>query len=500
MKYADYRRFDATGLAKLVADGEATPTDLLRAAIDRADAVNDRLNAVVRPMYALARARAEAADAQAGTEFTGAFAGVPFLIKDLLQDYADVPTGCGSRALRDHPAPRHSEVVRRWLEAGLLIFGKTNTPEFGSKGITEPEAHGPCRNPWNPDHTPGGSSGGSAAAVAAGIVPMAGGNDGGGSLRIPAACCGLFALKPGRGLVPSGPHHAEHLHGAATDGVLSRTVRDSSRMLDVLTARPDRGGPFLPARPERPYAEGASRTPGQLRIGLMTRSPLGTDVHTEAIAATRAAAELLTGLGHHVEEAEPEVDGRQLAEDWLDMWYVQVAATVAETRRTTGATARAFELDTRLLAAAGRATRAPAYFSGHQRWNTHNRALADFHERYDLLLTPTLAQPPVRVGELATPGWMKAGSEALLALGVAGPLARTKLWRDVVLSNLSPTPYTQLANITGRPAMSVPLHRTPEGLPLGVQFVAPLGGETTLLALATQLEAAAPWADAQPPL
>lgn len=495
MEYADYRRFDATGLAELVARGEVSPDDLLETAIARAEAVNGKLNAVVRPMYELARARA--ADAP---ELSGPFAGVPFLIKDLLHDYAGVPTGAGSRSLRDHAAQQHSEVVERWLRSGLLIFGKTNTPEFGIKGVTEPDVNGPTRNPWDLDRTPGGSSGGSAAAVAAGIVPMAGGNDGGGSLRIPAACCGLFALKPGRGLVPCGPQYAEYLHGAATDGVITRSVRDSARMLDALTERPDPGGPFLPARPERPYAEGALLTPGSLRVGFTTRSPLGTDVHPEAVAAVSAAADLLTDLGHHVEEADPGIDGRQLALDWLDMWNAQVAWSVADTRRVTGAAARDFELDTRLVAAAGRAVRAPDYFGGHHRWNTHSRVLAAFHDQYDLLLTPTLARPPVRVGELDTPGWKKVGGEILLTLGVAGRLAKTKLWQDVILANLSAVPYTQLANITGRPAMSVPLHRTPEGLPLGVQFVAPLGGETTLLALATQLESANPWADAQPPL
>ena len=494
MEYAEYRRFDATGLAELVARGDIAPGELLETAIARTEAVNGKVNAVVRPMYEVARARAK-------TELEGPFAGVPFLIKDLLQDYAGQPTGSGSRALRERPVPtRHSAAVERWLDSGVVVFGKTNTPEFGIKGVTEPEANGPTRNPWGLSHTSGGSSGGSAAAVAAGIVPVAGGNDGGGSLRIPAACCGLFALKPGRGLVPCGPLQAEYLHGAATEGVISRSVRDSARMLDVLAERPDLAGPFLVERPELPYAEGASRAPRRLRIGFSTRSPLGTEVHPEAVAAVDATAKLLAELGHEVEEAEPAVDGRQLALDFLDMWYAQVAFTYAYFQRASGASSRSFELDTRLLAAAGRATRAHHYFGSHQRWNEHTRALAAFHEDYDLLLTPSLARPPVRVGELETPGWMRAGSEALLALGVAGKLARTRLWQNVILSNLSATPFTQLANLTGRPAMSVPLHRDSEGLPLGVQFVGPLSGETTLLALATQLEAARPWADAEPPL
>ncbi|MBO2456006.1 amidase [Actinomadura violacea] len=493
MEYAEYRARDAVGLAALVTAGETTSAELLDAAIARADAVNAKINAIVRPMHDLARARAAEPPA-------GPFAGVPFLLKDLSQDYAGLPTGSGNRALREIPAAEHAEVVRRWLDAGLVVFGKTNTPEFGAKGITEPEVNGPTRNPWDLTRTPGGSSGGSAAAVAAGIVPVAGANDGGGSIRIPAACCGLFGLKPGRGLVPAGPSYAEHLHGAAVDGVVSRSVRDSAAMLDVLTASPDPGGPYLPAKPELPYAELARRAPGRLRIGFATDSPLGTDVDPQAVAAVEDAAKLLEALGHDVEPAKTGIDERRLAFDFLAMWSTQLAFTVDEIRRATGASRKAFELDTHLVAAAGRVQSAPAYFAAHERWNTYNRQLAAFHSRYDLLLTPTLARPPVRIGELDTPAPLRAIGKAALALGLAGPLTKTKQWREAVIANLAPVPYTQLANITGRPAMSVPLYRTPGGLPLGVQFVGPLGGEGALLALAAQLEAERPWAHLEPPL
>ncbi|GAA4548111.1 amidase [Amycolatopsis samaneae] len=491
MEYSEYRRFDAVGLAELVARGEVSPAELLDVAIARAEQVNGSLNAIVYPMYELARKRAAA-------ELSGPFAGVPFLLKDLKQDYAGVPTGSGSRSLRHRPASTHSATVRRWLDAGLVIFGKTATPEFGSKAITESAATGATRNPWHLGHTPGGSSGGSAAAVAAGVVPVAGASDGGGSIRIPAACCGIFGLKPGRGLVPCGPDSAESLHGAATDGVLSRSVRDTAAMLDVLTRRPDPGGPYLAAVPETPYAELARREPGKLRIGYTTYSPLGTEVHPEAVAAVDDAAALLTKLGHDVEPADPGTDGAQLARDFLTMWCASSAATIAEIQRTTGAPDRDFELDTRLLAAAAMATRAPEYVAAHQRWNTHTRALAAFHENYDLLLTPALARPPVRIGELDTPRPLRYVGELLLRLGLAGPLAKTKAWHNTVIANLAPVPFTQLANLTGRPAMSVPLHRTATGLPLGVQFVGGLGSEPVLLALATQLEAEQPWADAEP--
>ncbi|MFJ4380871.1 amidase [Streptomyces albidoflavus] len=492
MEYAEYRAHDAVGLAALVAGGEVSAAELLEVAVARAEAVDGKLNAVVRPMHDLARERAR-------TPLTGPFAGVPFLIKDLSQDYAGLPTGSGSRSLAHRPAERHSAVVERWLEAGLVIFGKTNTPEFGAKGITEPEVNGPTRNPWDLTRTPGGSSGGSAAAVAAGVVPMAGANDGGGSIRIPAACCGLFGLKPGRGLVPAGPATAEDLHGAATNGAVSRTVRDSAALLDVLTARPDPGGPYLAARPELPYAE-LARRPRPLRIGFTTRSPIGTEVDPHAVAAVDETAKLLARLGHEVEPAEPEIDHRQLALDFLAMWTTQLAQTVDEIRRATGAGPGDFELDTHLLAAAGRSLPAPRYFAAHQRWNTYSRQLAAFHERYDLLLTPTLARPPVRIGELDTPAPVRALARALMKAGLLGTLAGTKAWERAVIANLAATPYTQLANITGRPAMSVPTYRTPEGLPLGTQFVGPLGGEGTLLALAAQIEAEQPWARLEPEL
>ncbi|MYR98250.1 MULTISPECIES: amidase [unclassified Streptomyces] len=493
MDYAEYRRYDAVGLAELVAAKEVSPGELLEAAIARAEAVDGRLNAIVRPMHDLARARAK-------EPLSGPFAGVPFLVKDLLQDYAGVPTGSGNRALNRRPAERHSAVVSRWLDAGLVVFGKTNTPEFGAKGITEPEANGPTRNPWDLTRTPGGSSGGSAAAVAAGIVPVAGANDGGGSIRIPAACCGLFGLKPGRGLVPAGPAVAEHLEGAATDGVLSRSVRDSAAILDVLTGRPDPGGPYLHARPSSPYAELARRTPQRLRIGFTTRSPNGAGADPQAVAAVDDAVELLTRLGHHTEPAEPGIDQRQLAFDFLAMWATRIAHTIDGIRRLHGARADDFELDTHMLAAAGRALKAPDYYAARERWNTYSRQLAAFHSRYDLLLTPTLARPPVRIGELDTPGPVRAVGGVLRRLGLLGALAGTKAWDQAVLANLAPVPFTQLANITGRPAMSVPTYRTPEGLPLGVQFVGPLGGEATLLALATQIEAERPWAHLEPEL
>jgi amidase len=492
MDYAEYRPRDAVGLAELVAGREVSAEELLTVAVERAAAVDGRLYSIIRPMHDVARERAR-------STLSGPFAGVPFLIKDLHQHYAGQPTGNGSRSLAGHPRPVHAEVVRRWLDAGLVVFGKTATSEFGAKAVTETDAHGPTRNPWDTGRTPGGSSGGAAAAVAAGIVPMAGASDGGGSIRIPAGCCGLFGLKPGRGLVPAGPDVAEGMHGAAAQGVISRSVRDTAAALDVLTG-PDPAGLYLAAPPAAPYAELARHDPGALRIGVTTASPIGTPVDPEAIAAVEDAATLLTSLGHEVEAASSGVDERTMAADFLTMWFASVATHVEEARRLTGCGADAFEIDTQVMAAVGRTTSATTYLTCHGRWNDHTRRLAEFHDRYDLLLTPTLARPPVRIGELATPTPIRLVSRALLAVRSAGLLARTNLIDTLIDKNLGPFPFTQLANITGRPAMSVPLYRTPGGLPLGVQFVGGLGTEGRLLALATQLESARPWFDREPPL
>ncbi|MEW5809245.1 MAG: amidase [Actinomycetota bacterium] len=487
MDFADYRTFDAVGLAELVASGKVSPAELLTVARERADAVNPRINAIVR-------------DVPPPEPAAGPLSGVPFLLKDLGQDFAGVPTGSGNRALAARPATEHSTVVQRWLDAGLVVFGKTNTPEFGAKGITEPVANGPARNPWQLAHSPGGSSGGSAAAVAAGIVPCAGASDGGGSIRIPAGCCGLFGLKPGRGLVPSGPGAAEPMHGAAVQGVVSRSVRDTAVMLDVLCGG-EPGGPYLPALPAEPFASSLDADPAPLRIGFRVPSAITPAPHREAYAAVDTAARLLTELGHHVEELpEAPFDDAALARDFLLTWFVSLAWEVDETKRLTGAGDAAFERDTLIMAALGRATSAVDYLDAVSRRHEHTRRLTTFFSSYDLLLTPTLASPPPTIGAFDLPAVLARGADMLLKTRTATLLRFTKIVDDMVDDNLGWVPYTQLANLTGRPAMSVPLHWTSDGLPLGVQFVAPLAGESLLIRLAAQLERAAPWFDRVPPL
>lgn len=492
MEYEEYRRYDATGLAELVASGEVNAEELLETAIDRAENVNPRLNAVVQPMYEEGRRRVR-------ERLSGTFAGVPFLIKDLGQDYAGVPTSSGNRVLASLPAPEHSAVVRRWLEAGLVILGKTNTPEFGAKAVTEPEAFGPTRNPWDTRRTPGGSSGGSAAAVAAGIVPVAGASDGGGSIRIPAACCGLVGLKPGRGKIPHGPLRGEAMQGASTSGVVSRSVRDTAAMLDVLVGN-EPEDPYHASIPDAPYLDEVGRDPGRLRIGFTHGSSLAED-DPEAVAAVTDAAKLMEGLGHDVFEAgegEPGYENADLAKDFLTVWFANAAGLVAQTRALTGAGLSDFELDTRVMEAVGRSTNAVEYTAALSRWHLYVRALADFHSRYDLLLTPTIARPPLEIGELDTPPALRTSARTLLALGGGSLLRKTGLMDRMAYGNLGWVPYTQLANVTGRPAISLPTYQTAEGLPLGVQLVAPLDGEPTLLRLASQIERARPWSERIP--
>jgi len=493
--FKEYADHDATGLATLVARREVSPAELLDTAIARLEALNPRLNAVNIPMLEIGRARA-------AEKLEGPFAGVPFLIKDIAQDYAGVPSTSGSRALRNWVPPAHAEIVRRFLRAGLVIFGKTATPEFALKGITETALWGATRNPWDVQRTPGGSSGGAAAAVAAGIVPMAGASDGGGSIRIPAAYCGLFGLRPSRGRVPPGPLHGEFWDGASSEHVLARSVRDSARMLDAL-AGADAGAPFVIAPPQRPYAEEVGRDPGRLRIGFCLRSPLGSPVEPANAQAVRDTARLLESLGHHVEEAEPEVDGQALAQCFIHMYFGQVAASVAEAKALTGATDADFELDTRALAMFGQALNSGEYVQARKQWNEFARALGRFHQRYDLYLIPSTAMAPSRIGELDMPAGQQAALKVILRLGVGRLLLGTPLVRQIVDESLRRVPFTQLSNLTGTPSMSVPLHWAPAEtggpeLPVGVQFVARFGEEHTLLRLAAQLEQARPWKDRRP--
>ncbi len=495
MKLGEYLQHDAVGLAACVARGEVSAPELLDLALRQSAAAQPKTNAICRLMESEARS-------QLNKPLTGAFAGVPFLIKDCAQDYAGLPTTYASRSMQNVVAPEHAHVVRRYLEAGLVIFGKTNLPEFALKGVSDSQLFGRANNPWNVDHTPGGSSGGAAAAVASGVVPMAAGNDGGGSIRIHAACCGLFGLRPSRARISAGPAYGEYWYGASSEGVISRSVRDTAAALDV-AAGGEPGDPFEVPRPAEPYATLMSREPGRLRIGFTAASPIGTQVHPEAVAAVNEAAKLLGSLGHEVVQAAPDINGAALAKAFLHVYFGQVAAMVAQARAA-GARTSDFELLTRVLATLGGATSAGALTAQLLKWNDFARALARFHSRYDLLLTPTLAHPPIRHGQ----GDPTAAEQAVLNLldraGLLGLLTRAGLLDGTVdkiaRDSLQYVPFTQLANLTGTPAISVPLHWTADGLPLGVQLIARFGEEDRLLQLAAQLETARPWFTRRPAL
>ena len=485
----DYAKHDAIGLADLVRRREVSASELLEAAIARAEQVQPQLNIITTRMYQVAQKRAE-------SEPEGPLGGVPFLLKDLDQNYAGVPSSWGCAALKraGYTPTEHSEMTRRWLVGGLIPFAYTNTPEFGGKGITEPDAWGPTRNPWQLDRTPGGSSGGAAAAVAAGVVPAAGASDGGGSIRIPAAYTGLFGLKPGRGRNPTGPTVGEVMHGAAVHHALTRSVRDSALLLD-LTHGPELGSWCRVQPPERPYADEVTREPGRLRIGFSARSWIDTAVDPEAVMAVEDTARLLESLGHHVERAEPMIDGQRMARDFLGVWFAHMAEHVQLVRSIVGHDSRDFERDTLTMAALGRSCSALDYVECYVRWNDYARALGEFHAKFDLFMTPAVAAPAPRIGQVCTPPELDRLARPLLALrldkllGLA-PAAAFK----VALENLSWVPFTQLANLAGVPAMSVPLHTCENGLPLGVQFIATHGGEGMLFSLAGQLERERPWA------
>lgn len=493
----EYVRHDALSLAGLVRRGEVSAAELLEAAIARIEQHNPALNAVVRKRYEAARAEAALVDRAAP------FAGVPFLVKDLLATLAGEPTGNGNRVLAEMPMPHDSELVRRWRAAGLVIAGRTNTPEFGLTPYTEPLLYGPTRNPWSAAHSPGGSSGGSAAAVAARLVPVASGGDGGGSIRIPASCCGLFGFKPSRGSTPSGPDNGELWKGFAIEHVLSRSVRDSAALLDA-TQGADPGAPYAAPAPARPYLAEVATDPGRLRIAFCRQPLFGRQVHADCIAALEEGARLLESLGHHVEEAAPPVDREACAIAFVTILAGEVRAEIQAVARLVGRRPRAadFEPATYSLGLLGQSLSAADYAEASRTLQLAARSAAPFFERYDVLMTPTLGSPPALIGALQPSagetrlmrlvnaldaGWLLKG------LGVVKPLAEKTF--DYI-------PYTPLFNASGQPAMSVPLHWNTAGrlgLPIGLQFATRLGGDATLFRLAGQLEQARPWFDRVPP-
>jgi amidase len=493
--FKEYDQYDGLGLAELVRRKEVSPAEICEEAITRIECVNPALNAVITPMYDLARKALEKPLPD------GPFTGVPFLLKDLLGDFAGVRQTMGSKACKNYIPTQDSELVKRYKQAGLVILGKTNTPEFGLMGVTEPELHGPTRNPWNTDHTPGGSSGGSAAAVASGMVPLASANDGAGSIRIPASCCGLFGLKVSRGRTPSGPVHGQTWQGAVVEHVISRTVRDSAAILDA-TQGADVGALYIIAPPSRPYMDEIEQSPGRLRIAFNTQSPIDTPVHPECIRAVEHTVGLLEELGHELEEARPEIDGRALAKSLITMYSGVIAETMDELKSVLGRKAKPSDVEaiTWTIGLLGRTYSAVHFVKAMNEWELAARIMGRFHETYDIYLTPTLAYPPVRIGELAPKPVELALLKTINLLGLGRLLINSGITEKLAVESLAKMPFTQLANFTGQPAMSVPLYWTADQLPCGVHFMGRYGDEATLLRLAAQLENAQPWFDKRPPV
>ena len=496
----EYERHDALGLAALVRAGEVRADELLALAAGRIGAGNGALNAVILDCPGFARAELAARRA-AGREREGVFAGVPVLVKDLLNSVAGLSSWQGSRVLKGTPpADRDSSFIHRLRASGALIVGKTNTPEFGITPFTEPALFGATRNPWDLSRTPGGSSGGSAAAVAAGFVPLATGSDGGGSIRIPAACCGLFGLKPTRGRVPTGPELGAVLSGFAIDHGLTRSVRDSAALLDVV-AGADAGAPFAAPAQARPFLAEVGTEPGRLRIGVDTRPWLGGALDADGREAVERSVALLRSLGHQVVEVALPVEREPFALAFLTMLAAHVRSQIEDIGRQRQRRPRRAdpELTTWVLGLLGRSFSADEFVDAERVLQLTGRRIGALFESIDVLLSPTLGHLPPPIGALQPTPLERAQMRLASAIGAPWLLRALGAHRQMVDTAFAFIPYTPVFNATGQPAMSVPLHWTAAGLPVGVHFAGRFGDEATLFRLAGQLERAQPWFHRRPP-
>ena len=475
MGFSEYSNYDGLRLAELVKKKEIKPIELIEAAIERIERHNPQLNAVVFKAFDEARATGK-------TKLSGPFAGVPMLLKDILGFKKGWPNRDGCRFVPAVPSPFDSTLVVRFQAAGLIPLGKTNVPEFGALPLTESKLYGPARNPWSLSHSTGGSSGGSAAAVAAGIVPLAHANDGGGSIRIPASCCGLVGLKPTRGRNPLGPRIGDVMGGLVAEHVVSRSVRDTAAVLDA-TAGPEIGDPYAAPPPPGSYLEAIKRKPKKLRIAFTTNA-LDGEVDPECKAATEAAASLCAKLGHHVEDGRPELspdDGANLRTNITMIKAAGLAKVVEFFAKTLGRTpAREdFEGLTWGYYQLGKTITATQYQLCWAGLQVSSRQIARWQQPYDAWITPVLRRPPLEIGALDL-------DETDVMKGIAPILVYV--------------PFTAMQNVTGQPAISLPLAWSKTDLPIGVQFVGRFGEEHVLLQLAAQIERTEPWSKKRPPV
>ena len=470
----DYEAYDGLGLASLIAKGEVEAGAVLEAAIERLSNRDDRYRAVVIRMFEEARAQISAGLPQ------GPFRGVPFLLKDLHLAWPGVRLTNGSRLFEDSVPDNESELVTRYRRAGLVVFGKTHSPEFGLTTSTESRVFGETANPWNVEHTSGGSSGGASAAVSAGYLPLANASDGGGSIRIPAACCGLFGMKPTRGRMPCGPTRGESWGGMSVVHAVTRSVRDSAALLDA-TAGPDLGAPYAAQPPARPFLDEVSEAPGKLRIAVQAEAWNGMATHDDCLDALAEAEDLCRSLGHEVVEAPFDAGAEQLSRAAVTLLATDTLNAMTERADALGRplVEEDVEPGTWAIAQFGAARSASDYARAVRTIHQIGRRLAAHMENYDVILSPTMATPPLPLGKLSlsNPDREEQGAATLASIG-----------------------FTQLANAAGNPAMSVPLAWNEGGLPIGIQFLGRMNDEATLFRLAGQLEKAQPWFDRRPGL
>tara|TARA_R110000868_G_scaffold362686_1_gene624863 strand:+ start:5483 stop:6955 length:1473 start_codon:yes stop_codon:yes gene_type:complete len=484
MKFPEYDIYDGLGLADLIAKKQLSSQELLDAAFERIDTLNPYLNAVVNKMVDEAQAQLKTGLA------AGPFHGVPLLLKDLITSYAGVPTTGASKWTQHYTRDYDSELVARYKKAGFVILGKTNCPEWGLGATTEPKLFGATHNPWNLNHTVGGSSGGSAAAVASRMVPIAHGGDGGGSLRIPASCCGVFGLKPTRGRTPSGPDRGRMWQGWVGEHVITRTVRDSAAVLDI-SCGDDIGTPLPLPKPDVNYLQCLEQDVGKLKIAVMKMPFYPAELHQDCLDAVNKTAKLCESLGHEIEEIEFDVDVEAMSRNTAIMMAGDIASLVDMVKANVKMSPRDLELATRAIAKVGNRMSAKAFAGTSVFFDEVTRKLGDVFEKYDVILTPTLAQPPKKLGELTPSGPEKFALWTLM--NVLGGVGLTPAFFKAFKKGMSFTPFTALFNATGNPAMSVPLYWNKDGLPIGVQFAGRFADEQTLFQLAHQLEQAQPW-------
>jgi amidase len=480
--FTEYDCYDALGLAELVRKREVSAAELLREAGERCDRVNPQLNAVICRVDEQAERKAGASDAG------GIFAGVPFLVKDL-GALAGAPQTCGSRLFANYVPKEDGAVVKRFKAAGLIPFGKTNVPELGLVPFTEPELFGPCRNPWDLNRTPGGSSGGAAAAVAAGIVPMAHASDGGGSIRIPASCCGLFGLKTSRGAVSSDALVATVVSDFLAELVVGRSVRDSAAVLDAICNRRD-------AR----FLAGLEAPPKHLRVAVVRSAMFGSEVAPEVRAALESSVTLMESLGHRVEDAEPQVDYTEFGMAFLAYWARSAKEALDSAIQFVGRDARRedVELSTWTLASVGAAVSEADLANARRVMDRATEAYIRFSDSYDSVMSPVLATPPIHIGQNSPTSSEKVAMKVVQ--GLHSPWLAKSVLKAIATKSFAFAPFTAQFNVTGQPAISVPLAWSADGLPIGIQFAGKLGADGLLLRLARQLELAQPWAGRRPPL